>query len=91
MLDEGIIPALVYMMGISDFDVKKEITWVLSNAACEGTRSQVGYLVDCGVIPALCDMLEAPDAVVVEVTIDAVTEILKVRRADEPPYISPEQ
>mmetsp|Transcript_2400 Transcript_2400/g.10185 ORF Transcript_2400/g.10185 Transcript_2400/m.10185 type:complete len:502 (+) Transcript_2400:5264-6769(+) len=78
VLDEGIIPALVYMMGISDFDVKKEITWVLSNAACEGTRSQVGYLVDCGVIPALCDMLEAPDAVVVEVTIDAVTEILKV-------------
>ncbi|KAJ8909079.1 hypothetical protein NDN08_005776 [Rhodosorus marinus] len=78
VLDEGIIPALVHMMRISDFDVKKEVNWVLSNAACEGTRSQVGYLVDCGVIPALCDMLEAPDAVVTEVTIDAVTEILKV-------------
>jgi len=80
VLDEGIIPALVHIMRISDFNVKKEITWVVSNAACEGTHSQVSYLVDCGVIPALCDMLEAPDAVVTEVAIDAVTEILKVGR-----------
>lgn len=78
VVEKGLIPKVMEQLQGSDWDVKKEATWVLANAVVGGTPDQVGYLVQQGGIQALCSILDVNDSQVVETVLDALEGILKV-------------
>jgi hypothetical protein len=60
VIDSGVVPTLVSMLRNSPFDLKKEACWALANATNNGSQAQIGFLVQCDMIPPLVDTLGAP-------------------------------
>lgn len=77
----GLVSELIHLLGTGDFDVRKECVWAISNATTWKDPSQIRSLVRAGVIAPLCDMLKAGDAKVIEVTLEAMNNILFVGHA----------
>lgn len=46
----------------SDFQTQKEAAWAISNLAISGSKEQVEYIVNQGVVPPFCNMLSVKDA-----------------------------
>lgn len=78
MIDADLIPPLVHMLGEAEFDIKKEAAWAISNATSGGRQDQIKYLVNCGAIKPLCDLLTCSDARIVTVALEGIENILKV-------------
>ncbi|KAG5498625.1 hypothetical protein JKF63_02911 [Porcisia hertigi] len=55
-----------------ELDVKKEAVWTIANVAFCGSAVQLKYLVNIGVIPALCETLRTYDPKIVTVALEAV-------------------
>ena len=81
MIESGIIPPLVHLLGVAEFDIKKESAWAISNATSGGTKEQLKYLVDVGCIKPLCELLTCSDVRIVTVALEGLENILKVRQA----------
>ncbi len=78
MVEAGILPPLVHLLGTAEFDIKKEAAWALSNATSGGTHDQIKYLVQIGCIKPLCDLLVCSDVRIVTVALEGLENILKV-------------
>jgi hypothetical protein len=66
------------MLGTAEWQIKKEICWVISNATSGGTVPQIQYLVGCGCIKRLCEMLSITDKQILDICLEALENILKV-------------
>ncbi len=80
VVEAGILPPLVHLLGTAEFDIKKEAAWALSNATSGGSHDQIKYLVQIGCIKPLCDLLVCSDVRIVTVALEGLENILKVRR-----------
>lgn len=49
---------LVQLSSRSEWDVRKEATWVISNAITAGQKRHVAHLVELGVVGPLCELLD---------------------------------
>ena len=78
MVDAGIVPPLIHLLGTAEFDIKKEAAWAISNATSGGTNEQLKYLVSQGAIKPLCDLLSCSDPRIVTVALEGLENILKV-------------
>ena len=78
VIESGIIPPLVHLLGVAEFDIKKESAWAISNATSGGTKEQLKYLVDVGCIKPLCELLTCSDVRIVTVALEGLENILKV-------------
>ena len=80
VIDANLIPQIIKLLASGDYRTKKEACWALSNASSGGlTRpEQIRYLVSQGCIKPLCDLLAIADNKVIEVSLDALENILKV-------------
>lgn len=83
VLDAGILPPLVHLLGMAEFDIKKEAAWALSNATSGGSAEQIKFLVQCGCIKPLCDLLTCSDVRIVTVALEGLENILKVGEAQK--------
>jgi len=85
VIDAGIFPPLIHLLGSSDFKTKKEACWAVSNATSGGLAKpeQIRYLVELGCIRPLCDLLSSMDNKIIQVTLDALENILKVGELDK--------
>ena len=43
VIDEGLIPPVLYILNTAEFDIKKEAAWAISNACSGGTPEQIRY------------------------------------------------
>jgi len=93
VIDNGLIPNLVLLLRTEDFDVKKEAAFALSNAASGSAPLQVEYLVGCGIIEHLLDLLVINDSKIVNVVLEAFENILRAGKqkqrdtnSEENPY-----
>jgi importin subunit alpha-6/7 len=79
VIEAEIIPPLVNLLGTAEFDIKKEAAWAISNATSGGSQQQIQYLVRCGCIKPLCDLLACSDVRIVTVALEGLENILKVK------------
>jgi len=80
VMEAQLIPPLVGLLtnAAVSFDIKKECGWAIANCTKGSSREQIEYLVICGCIPALCDLLyTAEDNTMVIVALEGLTNILK--------------
>ena len=79
------IPPLVKLLEVAEYKTKKEACWAISNASSGGLQRPdiIRYLVSQGCIKPLCDLLEIADNRIIEVTLDALENILKMGEADK--------
>lgn len=79
VIEADIIPSLVKLLETADYKTKKEACWAISNASSGGLQKPeiIQYLVAQGCIKPLCDLLEIADNKIIEVTLDALENILK--------------
>jgi len=77
IIDANIIPHLIALLGTSDFDIKKEVAWALSNATSGGSSEQIRYLVDCKILEPMCELLSLADTRIILVALEGIENILK--------------
>ncbi|VDO98176.1 unnamed protein product [Soboliphyme baturini] len=78
VIDAGLIPMIIYLLEKGEFQTQKEAAWAMSNVTISGTREQVAYMVQQGVIPPFCQLLGVSDTQVVHVVLDGLNNILKM-------------
>ncbi|CCH58916.1 hypothetical protein TBLA_0B00730 [Henningerozyma blattae CBS 6284] len=85
VIDADIIPSLIKLLETAEYKTKKEACWAISNASSGGlSRPEIiRYLVSQGCIKPLCDLLEIADTKIIEVTLDALENILKAGENDK--------
>ena len=77
VIEANLIPPLVAMLREESFDIQKEAAWAISNATSGGNDAQIRYLVDNGVIPALCGLFTCADPKIIMVALEGVENILR--------------
>merc|ERR1712060_614225 len=78
VMSNGLIPPVIHLLQTADFDIKKEAAWAVSNATSGGSPQQVDYLVECGCIKLMVDLMSMGDAKIIGVALEAIENILKV-------------
>ncbi|KAK0551875.1 Importin subunit alpha-1 [Tilletia horrida] len=85
LIDANIFPPLINLMTTGELRTRKEACWAISNATKSGLQRPelIRYLVRQGCIGPLCSMLESKDNQTIQVTLDALANILKVGQTDK--------
>ncbi|KAJ5072969.1 importin subunit alpha-4 [Anaeramoeba ignava] len=72
-----IIPRLLSLMNSSDFQMRQEAAWVLSNIITYGNVENIDFLVQNGAIKSLCNLLEINDTDIIILVLDALLAVLE--------------
>jgi importin subunit alpha-6/7 len=78
VIEANLIPPLIRMLEVAEFDIRKEAAWALSNATSGGTPVQIRYMVSRGAVAALCGLLGVQDAKIISVALEGLENILRV-------------
>jgi len=73
-----VLPLIEILKNDDDFQIKKEAMWAIVNAISGGNREQIMYLVECGSIEPLCDLLDCADIKIIPVVLEALENMLNV-------------
>ena len=76
VIDANLFPPVIHLLSHAEFTIRKEAAWAISNATNSGTPEQVEYLVSCGCIPPLCEILTVSDNKIVQVALEGLENIL---------------
>jgi len=83
VITAGLFPPLIKLLQESEFDIKKEAAWAISNATSGGSNEQIKYLVDCGCINPLCELLTVKDNKILNVALEGLDNILSKGQINE--------
>ncbi|CCF56196.1 hypothetical protein KAFR_0A07620 [Kazachstania africana CBS 2517] len=85
VIDSNLVPSLIKLLANADYKTKKEACWAISNASSGGLHRPeiIRYLVAQGCVKPLCDLLEIADNRIIEVSLDALENILKMGESDK--------
>lgn len=83
IINANLFPSIMKAMLAAEFEVKKEAVWTVANATSGGTKEQIRYLVEIGVLNPLVELLSLYDAKIVVVALEAITNVLQVGEDDK--------
>ena len=68
---------LIQMSSTTEWDVRKEATWVICNVATGGSSKHITSLVEKNAMKHICDLLNVGDVRILFVAMEALEAILK--------------
>lgn len=82
VIDAGLLPKIIENLSKGEFQTQKEAAWAVSNLTISGSREQISQLIREGVIAPFCNLLTCQDTQVIQVTLDGISNMLKVAGSD---------
>lgn len=82
VIDKELVPLIINHLSRGEFQTQKEAAWAISNLTISGSKQQVAYLVQKGVIAPFCSLLNCRDTQVVQVVLDGIHNLLKLAGKD---------
>jgi len=82
VIDANLIPPLVTMLRDESFDIQKEAAWAISNATSGGSSTQIRFLAENGVIPALANLFSCTDPKIIMVALEGIENILRAGKRE---------
>jgi len=83
VVEANLFPPVINLLATADFDIKKEAAWAISNATSGGSPAQIEYLITCGCIKPMIDLMNVSDTKIIGVALEATENILKVGKAKQ--------
>ncbi|XP_014247830.1 importin subunit alpha-3 [Cimex lectularius] len=77
VINAGLLPNIILNLCKGEFQTKREAAWAISNLTISGNREQILQLIDEGVIPPFCALLDCKDNQVIQVVLDGLNNILR--------------
>ncbi|KAL1124229.1 hypothetical protein AAG570_001999 [Ranatra chinensis] len=78
VIDADLLPHIINNLSKGEFQTKREAAWAISNLTISGNREQVLRLIQEGVIPPFCLLLDCKDNQVIHVVLDGINNMLKM-------------
>ena len=75
-------PVVKNLLDAPEYEVKKEAVWCIANTTSGGTKEQLRYLVDIGILDPLCRILTLYDLKIVTVALEALENFLQLGQDD---------
>lgn len=82
VIDANLVPPLVTMLRDESFDIQKEAAWAISNATSGGSSTQIRFLAESGVIPALANLFSCTDPKIIMVALEGIENILRAGKRE---------
>ncbi|KEG09813.1 putative importin alpha [Trypanosoma grayi] len=82
LVSSDIFPLVIKCLEGSDLDVKKEAVWSIANVTLCGVADHLRYLLNCNVIPPLCDTLTTHESKILTVALEALLGFLQLGEDD---------
>lgn len=76
VVNAGLLAPLIEVLGSGEFRAQKEAAWAITNLTSGGSIQQLAKLIQAGVLPPFCNLLEAKDWNIIVVVLDGLTNIL---------------
>ncbi|EKF37915.1 importin alpha, putative [Trypanosoma cruzi marinkellei] len=90
LITSNVFPLVIKCLEGPDLDVKKEAIWSVANVVLCGIVPHLRYLLECNVIPALCDALSLHETKILTIALEALTGFLQLGDDDVRAGISEE-
>jgi hypothetical protein len=71
------MPPLIRLLNVENFATQREAAWAVSNVTMMGKPEHIEYMVNCNVVPSLCILLKSEDTQKLQVTLEAILNILQ--------------
>ncbi|CAL1688985.1 unnamed protein product [Lasius platythorax] len=76
VINADLVPPLINVLQFGDYKAQKEAAWAITNLTSGGTIQNLAQLVQAGVLPPFCNLLETKDWNIIIVVLDGLTNIL---------------
>lgn len=88
VIDANLIPQVIHLLAKGDLATRREAAWCINNLSLSGSREQVAFVLQQGVLVPFCQLLNTDDPQILVVVLDGILNILKMASTNEDDLIS---
>eukprot|EP00831_Metopus_contortus_P064651 TRINITY_DN57848_c0_g1_i2.p1 TRINITY_DN57848_c0_g1~~TRINITY_DN57848_c0_g1_i2.p1 ORF type:complete len:364 (+),score=56.01 TRINITY_DN57848_c0_g1_i2:3-1094(+) len=77
LFNSRIIPDILQLMQVEELDVRKEAAWIINNLCSKAELAGIQYMIESGVVKALCEILNTTDVQSIAVCLQSLSHLLR--------------